>query len=180
MDCMVRPASSCSSCWRIEPVHLKTFPQRHPRSMQHYPKIAVADGEDRANLFAGHSIHFAHREYGTNSFRQFREAIAHDLPELGTMHHLIRLGFPFMRSEVMIPKADRYELLRKLIRQKCRRTMFLGQASKAHSEATLICMEVTLKTPRNVGSRPGSIRPALRSNASESATQPALKNQPKA
>src|SRR6266480_7036529 len=34
---------------------------------QHYPKIAVADGEDRANLFAGHSIHFAHH-----------------LPELGT------------------------------------------------------------------------------------------------
>ena len=56
--------------------------------MQHYPKIAVADGEDRANLFAGHSIHFAHH-----------------LPELGTMHHLIRLGFPFMRPVIVIPKT---------------------------------------------------------------------------
>jgi len=32
-----------------------------------------------------------------------------------------------------------------------------GQASKAYSEATLICMEVTLKTPRNIGSRPASM-----------------------
>ena len=86
--------------------------------MQHYPKIAVADGEDRANLFAGHTIHFAHREYGTNFFRQLRETIAHHLPELGTMHHLVRLGFPFMRPEVMIPKTDRYELFRKLIGKK--------------------------------------------------------------
>src|SRR5437773_7869640 len=106
MGCMVRPASRCSSRWRIAPIHLKTFPQRHPRSMQHYPKIAVADREDRANLFTGHTIHFAHREDGTDFFRQFREAIAHDLPEFGTMHHLIRLGFPFMRPEVVIPKTD--------------------------------------------------------------------------
>ena len=49
----------------------------------------------------GHIIHFAHH-----------------LPELGTMHHLIRLGFPFMRPEVMIPKTDRYELFRKLIGKK--------------------------------------------------------------
>src|SRR5205085_2570026 len=93
MGCMVRPASDFSSLCFIEPVHLKTFPQRHPRSMKHYPEIAVADGEDRANLFARHSIHFAHREYGTNFFRQLRETIAHYLPELGTMHHLMRLGF---------------------------------------------------------------------------------------
>src|SRR5438045_6976446 len=103
---MLPPASSCPSRWCIEPVYLKTFPQRHPRSMQHYPKIAVADGEDRANLFAGHTIHFAHREYGTNFFRQLRETIAHHLPELGTMHHLIRLRFSFMRSVVCILKTD--------------------------------------------------------------------------
>ena len=60
----------------------------------------------------------SHREYGTDLFRQFREAITHHLPELGTMHHLIRLGFPFMRPEVMIPETDRYELFRKLIRKK--------------------------------------------------------------
>src|SRR5436189_6039129 len=90
---MVPPASSCPSRWRIEPVYLKTFPQRHPRSMQHYPKIAVADGEDRANLFARHTIHFAHGKNGTDFFRQFEEAMTHDLPEFGTMHHLIRLGF---------------------------------------------------------------------------------------
>src|SRR6516165_11076789 len=110
MDCMVRPASSCSSRWCIEPVHLKTFSQRHPRSMQHYPKIAVTDREDCADLFAGHIIHFAHGENGTDFFRQFREAVAHDLPELGAMHDLIRLGFPFVRSEIMIPKTDRHEL----------------------------------------------------------------------
>ena len=86
--------------------------------MQHYPKFAVADGEDRANLFARHTIHFAHGKNGTDFFRQFREAVAHDLPELGPMHHLIRLGFPFMRPEVMIPKTDRYELFRKLIGKK--------------------------------------------------------------
>src|SRR5438874_9356054 len=33
---------------------------------------------------------------GTDFFRQFEEAMTHDLPEFGTMHHLIRLGFPFM------------------------------------------------------------------------------------
>src|SRR6266550_9525463 len=90
MGCMVRPALSCSSRWRIEPVHLKTFPQRHPCSMQHYPKIAVAEGEGRAHLFAEHTIHFAHRKNGTNFFRQFRKAVAHDLPELGTILFLVR------------------------------------------------------------------------------------------
>src|SRR5438874_10733221 len=118
MGCMVRPASSCCSRWRVEPVDLKTFPQRHPRSMQHYPKIAVADGEGRANLFARHTIQFAHGKNGTDFLRQFREAVAHDLPELGPMHHLIRLGSPFMRPEAMLPQTDRYELLRNLIRKK--------------------------------------------------------------
>src|SRR5437763_1381311 len=95
-----------SSRWRIEPVYLKTFPQRHPRSMQHYPKIAVADGEDRANLFARHTIHFAHGKNGTDFFRQFEEAMTRDLPEFGTMHHLIRLGFPFMRPVIVVPETD--------------------------------------------------------------------------
>src|SRR6187397_932483 len=107
MGCMVRPASSCSFRWRIEPVQFKTFPQRHPRSMQHYPKIAVADREDGANIFTSHTIHFAHRKDRTDFFRQFREAITHHLPELDTMHHLIWLGFPFMRPEVMLPKTNR-------------------------------------------------------------------------
>src|SRR5215467_9859375 len=102
MDRIVPPASDSSSCWRIEPIHLKTFSQRHTRPMQHYPKIAIADGKNRANVFARHAIHFAHGENGTDFFRQFREAIAHHLPELSTMHHLIRLGFPFMRPEVVI------------------------------------------------------------------------------
>src|SRR5262245_15718380 len=105
---MVRLASSCSSRWRVEPVHLETFPQRHPRSMQHYPKIAITDREDCADLFAGHTIHFPHRKDGTDLFRQLREAITHHLPELGAMHNLIRLGFPFMRPEIMIPKTDRH------------------------------------------------------------------------
>src|SRR5882757_3538182 len=118
MGCMVRPASSCSSRWRIEPVHLKTFPQRHPRSMQHYPKIAVADGENRANLFAGHIIHFAHGKNGADFLRRSREAKAHHLPEFGAMHYLIRLGFPFMGPEVVVPKTCPHEFLRKLIRKK--------------------------------------------------------------
>src|SRR5206468_4175275 len=107
MGCMVRPASSCSSRWRIEPVDLKTFPQRHPRSMQHYPEIAIGDRQDRANLLARHIIHLPHGKNGADFFRRFREAIAHDLPEFGTMHHLIRLGFPFVRTEIMVPETDR-------------------------------------------------------------------------
>src|SRR5215467_7229008 len=109
-DCTVLPASDCSSRCRIEPVHLKTFPQRHTRPMQHYPKIAIADRKNCANVFATHTIHFTHRKNSADLFRQFREAITHHLPELGTMHHLIRLGFPFMRPEVVVPKTGRYEL----------------------------------------------------------------------
>src|SRR5215831_1841679 len=117
-DCMVAAASDSSSRWRIEPIHLKTFPQRHARSMQHYPKIAVRNRQRRADLLARHSVHFTHREHRTDLFRQFREAITHHLPEFGTMHHLIRLGFPFMRPEVVIPKTYRHEFLRKLIGKK--------------------------------------------------------------
>src|SRR5216117_3067411 len=97
MDCTVPPASDSSSRWRVEPVHLKAFPERHARSMQHHPEVAVGDGQDGANLLTGHTVHFAHRENSTDFFWQFREAIT---------HHLVRLGFPFVRSEVVIPKTD--------------------------------------------------------------------------
>src|SRR5881394_3022640 len=103
MDCTVRPASDSSSRWRVKPVHLEAFPKRHARSMQHHPEVAVGDGEDRAKLFARHTIHFAHLENSTDFLWQFREAITHHLPEFRAMHHLVRLGLPFMRSEVAIP-----------------------------------------------------------------------------
>jgi hypothetical protein len=32
--------------------------------MQHYPKIAIADRKNRANVVARHTIHFAHRKEG--------------------------------------------------------------------------------------------------------------------
>src|SRR6266513_4116291 len=78
MDCTVRPASDSSSRWRVEPVHLKAFPESHPCSMEHHPEVAVGDGQDGANLFAGHTVHFAHREGGADVFRQFIDAVAHD------------------------------------------------------------------------------------------------------
>src|SRR5262245_35359308 len=118
MDYMARPASGFSSRCFIEPIHLKTLPQCHSRSMQHYPEIAVADREDRANLSARHAIHFAHGKNGTDFFRQFRKAVSHYLPELGTMHHLIRLRFPLVWTEIVVPKADRHEFLRKFTRKK--------------------------------------------------------------
>ena len=40
------------------------------------------------------------------------------LPELGTIYHLIRLAFPFMRTEIMVPETDRNEFLGILIRKK--------------------------------------------------------------
>src|SRR5438034_1878276 len=57
---MVLPASGCSSRWLIEPIHLETFPQRHTRSMQHDPQIAIGDRQNRANLLARHIVHFTH------------------------------------------------------------------------------------------------------------------------
>src|SRR6266436_2081924 len=106
MDCTVRPASDSSSRWRVKPVRLKAFPERHARSMQHHPEVAVANRQDCTNLPARHFIHFTHRENSTDFFWQFREAITHHLPEFRAMHHLVRLGFPFMRPEVVIPKTD--------------------------------------------------------------------------
>src|SRR4029453_10358390 len=111
MDCMVPPASDCSSRWRVEPVHLKAFPERHARSMQHHPEVAVGDGQDGANLLTGHTVHFAHRENSTDFFWQFRKAITHYLPELSPMHHRIWLRLPLMRTEVVVPKTDRHEFL---------------------------------------------------------------------
>lgn len=67
-DCTVLPASDCSSRWRIKPIHLKTFEERHARAMQHHPEIAVRDRENRANLLTGHFIHFAHRKNGADFF----------------------------------------------------------------------------------------------------------------
>src|SRR5437879_12722990 len=81
--CMVRPASGCSSRWLIEPIHLETFAQRHTRSMQHDPQIAIGDRQNRANLLARHIVHFTHCENITYFLWQFRETITHRLPELG-------------------------------------------------------------------------------------------------
>src|SRR5262245_10688052 len=118
MDYMARPASGFSSRCFIEPIHLKTLPQCHSRPMQHYPEIAVADREDRANLFTRHSIHFAHGKNGTDFFRQLGEAISHYLPEFSAVHHLVRLRFPFVRTEIVVPKTGWHEFLRKFIRKK--------------------------------------------------------------
>src|SRR5215475_8971811 len=106
MDCMVRLASHCSSRWRIEPVHLKTFAERHARAMQHHPEIDVRDRENRANLLTRHAVHFAHSENSPDLFWQLREAITQHLPKLTPMHHFVRLGPPFMWSLVVIPKTD--------------------------------------------------------------------------
>src|SRR5437773_11935608 len=107
MDCMVRQALRSSPCWFVEPVDLKAFPQRHPRSMQHHPEVAVGDGQDRAHLLTGHTVHFAHRENSMDFFWQFRKAITYYLPELTPMHHLVRLRLPLMRTAVVVPKTDR-------------------------------------------------------------------------
>src|SRR5262245_65477063 len=104
MDYMARPASGVSSRCFIEPIHLKTFPQRHPRPMQHYPEIAVADREDRANLSARHAIHFAHGKNGTDFLRQFRKAVSHYLPSLGTMRQLIPLRFTLVLASIASTK----------------------------------------------------------------------------
>jgi hypothetical protein len=50
--------------------------------------------------------------------RQFPKAFAHDLPELAAMHHLVWLWFPFVWPEVVVPKTDRHEFLRKFIGKK--------------------------------------------------------------
>jgi len=83
--------------------------------MQHDPKIAVGDRQDRANLFAGDIVHFAHREYVADLLRKFRQTILHHLPELAAMHDLVRFRFPFLRPFVVVPKSDRNELLRKFV-----------------------------------------------------------------
>src|SRR6266536_4238897 len=75
MDCMVLLASGSSSRCFVEPVHLKTFPQRHTRPVQHYPTIAISDRQDRANLLARHVVHFTHRENISDFLLQPRKAI---------------------------------------------------------------------------------------------------------
>src|SRR5215467_3073990 len=117
-DCMVLPALDCSSRWRIEPVHLKTFAERHARAMQHHPEIAIRDRENRANLITRHAVHFAHSENSADLFWQLREAITQHLPKLTAMHHLVRIGLPLMRPKIMVPKTDGHEFLRKLIGKK--------------------------------------------------------------
>src|SRR5262245_21864322 len=118
MDCTVLPASGCSSRCRIEPVHLKTFAERHARAMQHHPEIAVRDRENRANLLTRHVVHCAHSENSADFLRQLREAITQHLPELSAMHHLVRFGLPLMWPKIMVPKTDRHEFLRKFIGKK--------------------------------------------------------------
>jgi len=113
MDCMVRLALAFPDCF--EPVHLKTFAQRHPHPVQHHPEIAVRDRKNRANLFARDVVHFSHRENVAHFLRKFRKAIAHRLPEFGAMHDLVRLRLPFFWTFLMVPKADRNKLSQALV-----------------------------------------------------------------
>src|SRR5579862_3080410 len=87
-----------------EPVGLQAVAQRHTRTVEHHPQVALRNIQQGADFLAFNPIYFTQVESGGNFSRQLVGAIAVGLPK----HFVIQafaLVWPLLWGKVVIPYA---------------------------------------------------------------------------
>jgi hypothetical protein len=130
----------------FKPVDLQAPAQAKPSTMEHYPEVALADIEQRADLLASDFLHLAHNENPGDVLRQSGHAFTKGFPELRFIQGLTRVRRPIGRPVFRCPSPLGQTIGDKLARFLRGAKLQIGERGFASGSAEIIA-DLVLEDP---------------------------------